>query len=123
MLCRRCNLKEISDWKVVVDESLARRHRIVVCRMTQGKNMKKRKAEQRTKWWKLKKEECCVSFIQELRQALNGPEVLPDDWMTTANVIRQTGKRGLGVCHLVGKQTRRLGGGMRKWRSIHRERG
>ncbi|KAK3574646.1 hypothetical protein QTP86_011559 [Hemibagrus guttatus] len=34
ILCRRDNLKEISDCKVVVGESVARQHRMVVCRMT-----------------------------------------------------------------------------------------
>uniref|UniRef100_A0A0F8CJ56 Ig-like domain-containing protein n=1 Tax=Larimichthys crocea TaxID=215358 RepID=A0A0F8CJ56_LARCR len=52
--------------------------------------MKRAKAEQRTKWWKLKKEECCMTFRKELRQALGGQEVLPNDWTTTANVIRET---------------------------------
>ncbi|KAK3508458.1 hypothetical protein QTP70_030248, partial [Hemibagrus guttatus] len=34
ILCRRSNLKEISDCKVVVGESVARQLRMVVCRMT-----------------------------------------------------------------------------------------
>ncbi|KAK3526868.1 hypothetical protein QTP86_000728 [Hemibagrus guttatus] len=34
ILCRRSNLKEISDCKVVVGEIVARQHRMVVCRMT-----------------------------------------------------------------------------------------
>ena len=38
----------------------------------------------------MKKEECRVTFIEELKQALGGQEVLPDDWTTTA-------KRVLGV--------------------------
>ena len=98
ILCRRCNLKEISDCKVVVGESVAKQHRMVVCRMTLVvRKMKRTKAEQKTKWWKLKKEECCITFRKELRQALGGQEVLPDDWKTTANVIRETGRRVLGV--------------------------
>lgn len=98
IMCRRCNLKEISDCKVVVGESVARQHRMVVCRMTLVvRKMKRTKAEQRTKWWKLKKEECCMTFRNELRQALGGQEVLPDDWTTTADVIRETGRRVLGV--------------------------
>ncbi|KAK3565340.1 hypothetical protein QTP86_006568 [Hemibagrus guttatus] len=52
ILCRRGNLKEISDCKVVVGESVARQHRMVV---------------------------------------------LPDDWETTAEVIRETGRKVLGV--------------------------
>ena len=97
-MSRRCNLKEISNCKVVVVESVARQHRMMVCGMNLVvRRMKKTKAEQRMKWWKLKKEETCVAFREELRQALGGQEVLPDDWTTTSNVIRETGKRVLGV--------------------------
>ncbi|KAK3532736.1 hypothetical protein QTP86_028100 [Hemibagrus guttatus] len=76
ILCRRGNLKEISDCKVVVRESVARQHRMVVCRMTLMVCKKKR---------------------QKLRQALGGQVVLPDDWETTAEVIRVTGRKVLGV--------------------------
>ncbi|MCI4379298.1 hypothetical protein PGIGA_G00226350 [Pangasianodon gigas] len=61
ILCRRGNLKEISDCKVVVGESVARQHRMVVCRMTLMVE-----TEKKTKWWKLKKEECCEDFRQKL---------------------------------------------------------
>ena len=98
ILCRRCNLKEIKDCKVVVGESVAKQHRMVVCRMTVVvKRMKRKRAEQKTKWWKLKKEERSMAFREEFRRALGGKEVLPDDWKTTANVIRETGRRVLGV--------------------------
>ncbi|KAK3517940.1 hypothetical protein QTP70_027900 [Hemibagrus guttatus] len=96
ILCRRGNLKEISDCKVVVGESVARQHRMVVCRMTLMVCKKKRskiEIEKKTKWWKLKKEECCEEFRQKLRQALGGQVVLPDDWETTAEVIRETGRK------------------------------
>ncbi|KAK3512195.1 hypothetical protein QTP70_034966, partial [Hemibagrus guttatus] len=53
--------------------------------------------DKETKWWKLKKEECCEEFRQKLRQALGGQVVLPDDWETTAEVIRETGRKVLGV--------------------------
>ncbi|KAK3565185.1 hypothetical protein QTP86_000969 [Hemibagrus guttatus] len=43
------------------------------------------------------KEECCEEFIQKLRQALGGQVVLPDDWESTAEVIRETGRKVLGV--------------------------
>ncbi|KAK3552447.1 hypothetical protein QTP86_011718 [Hemibagrus guttatus] len=100
ILCRRGNLKEISDCKVVVGESVARQHRMVVCRMTLMVCKKKRskiEIEKKSKWWKLKKEECCEEFRQKLRQALGGQVVLPDDWETTAEVIRETGRKVLGV--------------------------
>ncbi|KAK3533185.1 hypothetical protein QTP70_013590 [Hemibagrus guttatus] len=100
ILCRRGNLKEISDCKVVVGESVARQHRMLVCRMTLMVCKKKRskiEIEKKTKWWKLKKEECCEEFRQKLRQTLGGQVVLPDDWETTAEVIRETGRKVLGV--------------------------
>ncbi|KAK3542091.1 hypothetical protein QTP86_013424 [Hemibagrus guttatus] len=100
ILCRRGNLKEISDCKVVVGESVARQHRMVVCRMTLMVCKKKRseiEIEKKTKWWKLKKEECCDEFRQKLRQALDGQVLLQDDWETTAEVIRETGRKVLGV--------------------------
>ncbi|KAK3514155.1 hypothetical protein QTP70_005084 [Hemibagrus guttatus] len=58
---------------------------------------KRSKIEKKTKWWKLKKEECCGEFRQKLRQALGGQVVLPDDWKTTAEVIRETGRKVLVV--------------------------
>ncbi|KAK3556984.1 hypothetical protein QTP70_022328, partial [Hemibagrus guttatus] len=98
ILCRRGNLKEIIDCKVVVGESVARQHRMVLCRMTlMVCKTKRSKIEKKTKWWKLKKEECCEEFRQKLRQALGGQVVLPDDWETTAEVIRETGRKVLGV--------------------------
>ncbi|KAK3555174.1 hypothetical protein QTP86_010043 [Hemibagrus guttatus] len=96
ILCRRGNC----DCKVVVGESVARQHRVVVCRMTLMVCKKKRskmEMEKKTKWWKLKKEDCCEEFRQKLRQALGGQVVLPDDWETTAEVIRETGRKVLGV--------------------------
>ncbi|KAK3530967.1 hypothetical protein QTP70_007276 [Hemibagrus guttatus] len=100
ILCRRGHLKEISDCKVVVEESVARQHRMVVCRMTLLVCKTKRskiEIEKETKWGKLKKEERCEEFRQKLRQALGGQVVLPDDWETTAEVIRETGRKVLGV--------------------------
>ncbi|XP_061647396.1 uncharacterized protein LOC133486382 [Phyllopteryx taeniolatus] len=61
ILCRRCYLKEVTDCKVVVGESVARQHRMVVCKMTlvAGRKMRKTKAEQRTMWWKLRGRVLC----------------------------------------------------------------
>ncbi|KAK3528242.1 hypothetical protein QTP86_027956 [Hemibagrus guttatus] len=68
---------------------------MVVCRMTLMvcKKKKRSEIEKKTKCWKLKKEECCEEFRQKLRQALGGQVVLPDDWETTAEVIRETGRK------------------------------
>lgn len=56
----------------VVVERVARQHRIEVCRMT----LVVRKAVQRTRLWKMKKEYSV--------EVLGCWEVLPDDWITVA---------------------------------------
>ncbi|KAK3556402.1 hypothetical protein QTP70_007982 [Hemibagrus guttatus] len=53
-------------------------------RVTYKSGGRRTQIEKKTKWWKLKKEECCEEFRQKLRQALGGQVVLPDDWETTA---------------------------------------
>ena len=98
ILSRRCNLKEISDCKVVAGESVARQHRLVVCRMILEVRLRKRvRAEPRTRWWKLKEEDCCVEFREEVRQALDGGKDGWDDWATTAEVVREIARKVLGV--------------------------
>ncbi|KAK3545212.1 hypothetical protein QTP70_002073 [Hemibagrus guttatus] len=66
-------------------------------RVTYKSGGRRTQIEKKTKWWKLKKEECCEEFRQKLRQALGGQVVLPDDWETTTKVIRETGRKVLGV--------------------------
>ncbi|KAI5611767.1 hypothetical protein C0J50_1408 [Silurus asotus] len=99
VLCRRCNLKEIGDCKVLAGDSVARQHRMVVCRMVlevKKKRMRVR-TERRIRWWKLKKEECSVRFREEVRQGLGGGEEMLDDWGTTGGVMREAARKVLGV--------------------------
>ncbi|XP_051784638.1 uncharacterized protein LOC127528037 [Erpetoichthys calabaricus] len=98
ILYRRVNLKDIEDCKVVAGESVVKQHKMVVCRMTlEIKKRKRVRAEPRIKWWKLKKEDCKIEFREKVRQALGGSEELPDSWGTTADLVRVTARRVLGV--------------------------
>ncbi|KAK3543029.1 hypothetical protein QTP70_008710 [Hemibagrus guttatus] len=83
-----CELEEKERFWSELDEVS-----LMVCKTKRSKI----EIEKKTKWWKLKKEECCEEFRQKLRQALGGQVVLPDDWETTAEVIRETGRKVLGV--------------------------
>ena len=58
---------------------------------------KRAKAEQRNKWRKLKTEDCIDNSRERFRQALGSCEKLPDDWVTIATVIRETGRTLFGV--------------------------
>ncbi|XP_019721309.1 uncharacterized protein LOC109513350 [Hippocampus comes] len=98
ILCRRGNLREVNDCKVVPGESVAKQHRIVVCKLTmEVRKRKSVKTEKKIKWWKLRKEDCCEEFRSEVWAVLGSVEEFPDDWETTAAVIRETGKKVLGV--------------------------
>ena len=61
------------------------------------KKRKIAKTEPMFKWWKLKKQDCCEEFREEIRRTLGGREELPDDWTTKANVVRDTARKVLGV--------------------------
>ncbi|KAI5614609.1 hypothetical protein C0J50_8947 [Silurus asotus] len=83
-LCGRCNLKEIGDCKVLTRDSVARQHRMVVCKMVLEVKKKKRRrvrTERRIKWWKLRKG-CSVRFRFRA---------------TTAGVMRETARKVFGV--------------------------
>ncbi|KAI5104058.1 hypothetical protein C0J45_5684 [Silurus meridionalis] len=55
VLCRRCNLKEYEDCKVLAVNSVARQHHMVVCRMVLEVKKKRSivRTERRIRWWKL----------------------------------------------------------------------
>ena len=83
---------------VIAGDNVAKQHRLLVCRMTlETRKRMITKAEPRIKWWKLKKEDCCEELREEIRRALGGKEELPDDWTTTANIVRDTARKVLGV--------------------------
>ena len=78
---------------MIAGDNVAKQHRLLVCRMTlETRKRRTTKAEPRIKWWKLKKEDCCGEFREEIRRALGGKEELPDDWTTTAKVVRDTAR-------------------------------
>ena len=110
ILWRPCNLKEIGEVKVMTEESVARKHWMVVCKITLVlRRTKRAMTEQRIKWWKLKKEDCYEDFRESLKQACLGHGELKNDWVTTAKIIRETGREVFGVSY--GLMLRRLGGG------------
>ncbi|MDJ0933710.1 MAG: endonuclease/exonuclease/phosphatase family protein [Breoghania sp.] len=98
ILCRRANLKDVSDCKVLVGESIASQHRIVVCRMRLVvKDRKSARLEPRIRWWRLKEKDCQVKFRNEVTQALGGVEEGVNGWTSTATVLKETARRVLGV--------------------------
>ena len=62
-MCRRRNVKKMCDCKVIMNECVAKQHRMVVCKM--ALMVKKKKAEKvhaKIRWWKLKETSCQEAF-------------------------------------------------------------
>ena len=98
ILCGRRDLKEVGDCKVVVGESVAQQHRMVLCKLSTRAVKKKREVvEPKVKWWKLKELACHEEFREEVRKGLQGAAEFLEDWETTAGMLRKVGEKVLGV--------------------------
>ena len=98
VMCRRRNLKEMCDCKVILNECVAKQHRMVICKM--APMVKKKKAEKvkpKIRWWKLKETSYQKAFRQEVTRILGGKDGLPDEWDKTAEMLRKTVETVLGV--------------------------
>ena len=98
VMCRRRNLKEMRNCKIIVNGCVAKQHHMVVCKM--ALIVKKKKAEKvkpKIRWWKLKETTYHEAFRQEVTRILGDKDGLPDKWDKTAEMLRKTAKTVLGV--------------------------
>ena len=79
VMCRRRNLKEMCNCKIIVNECVAKQHRMVVCKMALMVKKKAEKVKLKIRWWKLKKTSCQEAFRQEVTRTLGGKDGLPDE--------------------------------------------
>ena len=90
VMCRRRNLKEMCDCKVILNECVAKQHRMVVCKkVLMVKKKKVEKVKPKIRWWKLKE----TSYEEAFRQE----DGLPDEWDKTVEMLRKTAETVLGV--------------------------
>ena len=89
VMCRRRNLKEMCDCKVILNECVAKQHRMVVCKIfLMVKKKKADKVKTKIRWWKLKETSYQEAFRQEVTRILyqNPPKILggkdrlPNEW-------------------------------------------
>ena len=98
VMCRRRNSKEMCDCKVILNECVAKQHRMVVCKMVlMVKNKKAEKVKPKIRWWKLKETNYQEAFRQEVTRTLGGKDGLSDEWDKTAKMLRKTAETVLGV--------------------------
>ena len=92
VMCRRRNLKEICDYKEIVNECAAKQHCMVVCKMALIlKKKKTEKVKPKIRWWKMKDTSCQEVFRQEATRILGGKEGSRDECDKTAEMLRKTG--------------------------------
>ena len=89
-MCRRRNLKEMCDCKVIVNECVAKQHRMVVCKMAlMVKKKKAEKVKSKIRWWKLKETSGQEAFRQEVTRILGGKDGLPDQWGRNSRIAKK----------------------------------
>ena len=98
VMYRRRILKEMCDCKVILNECVAKQHRMVVCKMVlMVKKKKAEKVKPKIQWWKLKETSYQEAFRQEVTRILGDKDRLPDEWDKTAEMLRKTAETVLGV--------------------------
>ena len=100
VICRKRNLKQMCDCKVIVNECFAKQHRMVVYKI--ALMVKKKKAEKvnpKIRWWKLNNTSCQEGFRQEVTRILGGKEGSPHEWDKTAEMLRKTAETVLKEKH------------------------
>ena len=98
VIFRRRNLKEMCDCKIIVNECVAKQHRLVVCKIAlKVKKKKAKKVKPKIRWWKLNKTSCQEAFRQEMTRILGGKNGLLDEWDKTAEMLRKIAETVLGV--------------------------
>ena len=94
-MVRKRRIKEVVDTKVIVGESVAKQHRIVVSAMIIWTKWRKApKPAKRMKWWKLKDSKVNNKFKMDVIESgiLGGQE----DWRRIAEMIQSIARRELG---------------------------
>ena len=98
VMCRRRNLKEMCDCKVIVDKCVAKQHRMVVCKMAlMVKKKKAEKVQPKIRLWKLNDTSCQEALREEVTRTLGGKDELPDEWNKTEETLRKIAETVLGV--------------------------
>ena len=109
LMCRKRNLKEICDCKVIKNECVAKQHRMLVCKMAlMVKKKKTEKIQPNIRQWKLKQTSCQEVFRQEVIRTLGGKDGLLDEWDKTAEMLRKTAETVLGVTFGKRKEDREM---------------
>ena len=84
VMSRKRNLKEMCDCKVILNECVAKQHRMVVCKMAlMVKKKKEEKVNPKIQSWKLKETSNQEAFRQEVTRILGGKNRLPNEWDET----------------------------------------
>ena len=95
IMVRRRRIKEVVDTKVIVGESVAKQHRIVVSTMVIWTKWRKApKPVKRIKWWKLKDSNVKKNFrLEVMKSGILGRQ---EDWQRVAEKIRSIARMEFG---------------------------
>ena len=99
LMCRRQQLNEVNNCKVINVESVAAQHRVLVLDW-EIKCSKRRIPEQVTpeiKWWRLKEENLKIQFREKVLSERRPLKSVPEWWEENSMVILRDGQEVLGM--------------------------
>ncbi len=99
LMCRRRDLKEIKNCKVIYGEHVAAQHKLLVLDW-EFKAEKKKRPERmapRIKWWRLKEEQSRTQFKEKVLDGVQRLEGVQEWWRVNSEVIRKAAEEVLGL--------------------------
>jgi len=97
ILVKKKNFKEIRNCRVILEESVARQHKVVIAKkVLQVQRKSVVKTEPKVKWWRLQEEGCFGTFQEQTSKVLH---VIDEtiDWLHIGDSIRKFGRNILGI--------------------------
>ena len=99
LMCRRRDLKEVKNCKVIYGEHVASQHKVVVIDL-EFRAVKKGRPERgapKIKWWRLKDENLKREFKERVLERVEPLDEVQDWWRVNSQEIRKAGEEILGV--------------------------
>ena len=95
IMCRKTQIRQVQDCKVLPIECVAKQHRPVICKL-------KVKAKQgnpgwtavkKIRWWKLSNKAFKEKFVEEAQEAIRNKEL---SWEVVSQAVREVGRKVVG---------------------------
>ena len=97
LACRRKDIRDIKDCRVINGEEVAAQHRLVLAKMKVREEKRGREEKERKiKWWKLKEPEAKRQFREKVLEEWTEADTVEEWWRANSGVMKRAGEETLG---------------------------